>query len=187
MSSAFSAVSRVSWLSTFRLGLRSVSRAFGRLELRPAQRRGAVDDLPLEVGEVHHVEVHDADGAHARRREVERERRAQPAGADRQHPGRLELPLALHPDLRQQQVTRVAQHLRVGELGQLLLRLHRRATARDARHDGEHVARAHRRVGRVEVADVGVVEVQVDEVPQPAVVLHQMALEAAVGRPAVRR
>ena len=32
------------------------------------------------------------------------------------------------------------------------------------------------------MADVGVVQVQVDEVPQAAVLLHQVALEAAVGR-----
>ena len=139
-----------------------------------------MDDLPLEVGEVHHVEVHDADGADAGRGQVERQRRAEPAGADREHPRRLELPLALDADLRQQQVPGVAQHLGVRELGQL--GLDRRPAAGDARHDREHVALAHRRVGGIELPDVGVVEIQVDEVPEAPVVLHQVALEAGVGR-----
>ena len=81
-----------------------------------------------------------------------------------------------------QEVPGIPEHLRVRELGQLLLRLHRGTAAGDARHDGEHVALAHRRVGGVEVTDVGVVEIEIDEVPEAAVLLHQVTLEAAMGR-----
>ena len=43
----------------------------GGLDLRPADVVHAVDDLTLQVGDVHHVIVDDADGAHTRRGEVE--------------------------------------------------------------------------------------------------------------------
>jgi hypothetical protein len=139
-----------------------------------------MDDLPLEIGQVHDVEIHDAHGADAGRRQVERQRRPQAARADGEDPSRLEPPLALDSDLGQQQVPGVAQHFRMGELGQL--GVDRRPPARDARHDREHVTLAHRGVGGIQLPDVGVVEIQVDEIPQAAVVLNQMALEAAVGR-----
>ncbi len=104
-----------------------------------------MDDLALEIGEIDHVEVHDADRAHSRRGEIEREWRAEPSGADGEHACRLELALALEAHLRQQEVAGVSQDFGVGQLGQL--RLHRGAPARDARHDSEHVAFAHRGSG----------------------------------------
>ena len=54
------------------------------------------------------VVVDDAQRAHARRRQVQRGRRAEPAGAEQQHLGVEQLGLALEPDLRHQQVARVA-------------------------------------------------------------------------------
>ena len=61
---------------------------------------GAVQDLALQVAEVDGVEVDDADGADAGRGQVHRHRRAEPAGADAQHLGGLQLLLPLHPDFR---------------------------------------------------------------------------------------
>ena len=101
------------------VGIEIGEASLGRLELRRAEGGGAVDDLPLEVGEVHHVEVDDPDGADARRGEIERQRRAQSAGADGEHARGLELALSLHADLGQQEVPRVPQNLGVGELRQL--------------------------------------------------------------------
>ena len=65
------------------------------------------------------VEVDQADGAYAGGGEVERERRAEASGADAEHLGGLELLLALHAHLGQDEVAGVAGDLFVGELGEL--------------------------------------------------------------------
>ena len=79
-----------------------------RFELRPADVGRAVDDLTLQVAEVDDVEVDDAESADARRGEIERRRRAEPAGADAEHARRLQPPLPFLADFRQQQVPAVA-------------------------------------------------------------------------------
>src|SRR5213593_4186113 len=94
MSSAFSDVSRVSNVSTCTLGFRSWRRA-RRLELGRPHRGRAVEDLTLQVGLVDDVEVHEPERAHARRGEVQRRRRAEPARAYEQDAGGLELFLPL--------------------------------------------------------------------------------------------
>ena len=70
-----------------------------RLDLRSADVVVVVEDLSLQVAEVDDVVVDEADGADARQRQVERHRRAEPAGADDQHPGCHELALADAADL----------------------------------------------------------------------------------------
>ena len=65
-------------------------------------------DLALEVREVDDVVVDDAERAHPGGREVERGRRAEPAGAEQEHLRVEQLELALEPDLGHQQVARVA-------------------------------------------------------------------------------
>ena len=87
----------------------------GGVELLAADVRGGVDHLALEVGEVHHVEIDDADAADARGREVQAERRAQAAGAHQQDFGRFEFLLALDADFRDDQVAAVAQDFVVRE------------------------------------------------------------------------
>jgi hypothetical protein len=67
-----------------------------------------VDDLALEVGDVHDVVVDDAQRPDARRREVERGGRAQAAGAEQEHLGVEQLLLALDADLGQEEVAAVA-------------------------------------------------------------------------------
>ena len=74
-----------------------------------------VDDLALQVGEVDDVEVDDAERADTGGGQVQRQRRAEAAGADAQHARGLQLLLALHADLGHDQVARVAQDLVVGE------------------------------------------------------------------------
>ena len=66
-------------------------------------------DLPLQVRLVDDVRVDDADSPDARRGEVERRRRAEPAGADQQdlRVEQLQLPLLAH--LRDQKVAAVAR------------------------------------------------------------------------------
>ena len=46
----------------------------GRVELGPAQSGGAVHDLPLKIGQVDDIEVHDPDRADSGRGQVERQR-----------------------------------------------------------------------------------------------------------------
>ena len=70
-----------------------------------------MDHLTLQVGEIDHVVVDHAEGADAGRRQVQRGRRAEPAGAEEQHLRVQQLELALEPDLRQQQVAGVATAL----------------------------------------------------------------------------
>ena len=81
------------------------------VKLRPPTSLVRVDDLPLQVARVHHVEVHQAQRADARRRQIERQRRTQPAGAHAQHLRRLQLLLALHAHFGQDQVARIARDL----------------------------------------------------------------------------
>src|SRR3990172_1869436 len=75
------------------------------------QEGGGVEDLRLQVCEVNHVKVHDAEAADAGGGEVLRERVSEPSGADDQGGRLLEPDLALHADLGQDQVTRVALNL----------------------------------------------------------------------------
>ena len=71
-----------------------------------------MDDLALEVRVVDDVGVDDAERADAGRREVERRRRAEPAGADQEHARVEQLLLALLADLGDEDVARVARPLR---------------------------------------------------------------------------
>ncbi len=145
-----------------------------RLDLRAPHVLRPVHDLTLEVRRVHHVEVHDAERADARRREVHPRRRAQAPRADHQHARRLQTPLPLHADLGHDEVAAVTRDLVVRERGQLLGRYRRsrthfglrRRAARDGRDDGDGVAVFDRRVEPLRVAYVLVVDVDVDEIPQ---------------------
>ena len=74
-----------------------------------------MQDLPLQVRLVHHVVVDDPQPPDARRGQVERRRRAQPARADQQHLGLEQLRLARLAHLGDEQVAAVAVALRVGE------------------------------------------------------------------------
>ena len=69
---------------------------------------GAVENLTLEVGKVHRVEIHDAKPADAGGGQVHRDRRAQPARPDAQDAGRANFLLALQPYFGQNQMPRVA-------------------------------------------------------------------------------
>jgi hypothetical protein len=70
-----------------------------------------VDDLALQVGLVHHVEVDDAKRADTRRGQVHQRRGPEPASADDQDLGVLEPPLAGLADVRDDQVPGVAPDL----------------------------------------------------------------------------
>ncbi len=67
-----------------------------------------MDDLALEVGQVDLIVVDDAQRPHARRGQIQRDRAAEPAGAEQQHLGVEQLLLTVGPNLGEQQVARVA-------------------------------------------------------------------------------
>ncbi len=73
-----------------------------------------MQDLPLQIAEIDHVEIDEADAADAGGREIQAQRRAETAGADEQHARGLEALLPVHADLGHDQVPAVA--------GDLLLR-----------------------------------------------------------------
>ena len=53
----------------------------GGLDLGPAHVSGVVQHLPLQVGQLNHVEVNDSNGAHPSQRKVDGGGRTQPTGA----------------------------------------------------------------------------------------------------------
>ena len=77
---------------------------------------GRVEDLALEVRRVDDVGVDEAERADAGRREVERRGAAEAARAEQEHLAPEQLRLAGLADLGEEDVTRVAIALRVGEL-----------------------------------------------------------------------
>ena len=73
-----------------------------------ADVRRVVHDLALQVVERDAIVVDDAEGADAGGGEIHEDRRAEPARADDEHLGRLELLLPLAADLAQHQMPLVA-------------------------------------------------------------------------------
>ena len=140
-----------------------------------------MDHLALQVGEIDHVEIHQADAADAGRREIQAERRAQAAGADQQHFGGLQLQLAFHADFGHDQVPAVAQDLVFRKLGGC--RLGRRSHATRRRCEGtmrDGVAVLHRRGILLQIADVFVVQVDVHEAAQLAFIVEKLLAQIGV-------
>ncbi len=82
-------------------------RLAGALGLRRADIGGREDHLPLQVRQRHFVVVDHPERADARGGEVQKHRRAEPAGADHQNARGLELGLARAADLAQHDVARI--------------------------------------------------------------------------------
>ena len=126
--------------------------------------------------------------ADARGGEIERHRRAEAAGADAQDARRLQLALPLEADLGEDQVPAVALVFLRRQRRQLPLGDRRaRRAARHRRDDAERVARLQGGVFLLQVADVLVVQVDVDEAPQLAFVVVEVLAQVAVGRDQVRQ
>ena len=102
-------------MTTSTSGLSCGERLLGRVDLALADAVHVVQDLALQVRRVDDVHVDDAERADARGREVERGRRAEPAGAEQQHAALEQLLLPGLADLGQQDVAPVAVALLGGE------------------------------------------------------------------------
>ena len=81
----------------------------GRIEFLAADVLGPVNHLALEIGEIDHVEIDQADATHAGGGEIQAERRAQAACADQQDLGVFQFQLPVHADFGHDQVARIAQ------------------------------------------------------------------------------
>jgi hypothetical protein len=98
---------------------------FGR-----ADRIGAVENLPLQVGEVDLVGVGEGEFADAAGGEVERRRASQATGADDQRMRRAQPLLALDPYFIEQDVAAVAEELLVVQIVKISSILRPASTAR---------------------------------------------------------
>ncbi len=70
-----------------------------------------MEDLPLEVGEIHQIRVHHPQGTYPRSRQIEGHRRSQSPDADQKDPGRRQRPLPLRPHLRQYEMPGVPEEV----------------------------------------------------------------------------
>ena len=71
----------------------------GGFQLGAANVPHAVDDLALQVAQLHGVVIDDAQRAHTRRSQIQQGRGAQAAGTNDQHTGVAQPPLPLQADL----------------------------------------------------------------------------------------
>src|SRR5207249_7495134 len=98
------------------LGIDVAELVGGGLALGTANVLHSKDDLPLEVRDVDGIEIDEAESADAGGGEVERQRRAESAGADNQHLRALEPLLPVETDLGHDDVARIAREFGLGEL-----------------------------------------------------------------------
>src|SRR5579862_2483451 len=148
----------------FDVGIQVGQPRAGRFALVLADVAGAKSHLPLQVGEINHIEIHQAQFAHARRGQIQAQRRSETASADQKNLGIFQLELTLHTDFRHDQVAAVAQNFFVGQAGHFRLRiggLRGGASPRDGWHDAHHVAVFYRRSFLSHVANVFVVQIDV--------------------------
>jgi hypothetical protein len=102
-------------------GIHLMQAVAGRFELAASHIACAVQQLALQVGEVHHIMVDEPQRAHPGGREVEGHRRAEAAGTHDQHAGGLEALLPLRPHARENEVSPIAVALGSGERGHFVV------------------------------------------------------------------
>jgi hypothetical protein len=95
------------------VGIDGLQRRLRGFDLHRADRVRAVEDLPLQVGEVDLVAIGDRQPADARRGEIERGGATETARADDQGMRRSQPLLSFDPDLGEKDVTAVAEELLV--------------------------------------------------------------------------
>ena len=82
------------------MGIDARDRLRRALGLRPARRRGRMDDLPVQVRERDDVVVDDSERPHPGAGEILQRGRAKPAGADDEDTSGLQLVLSRAADAR---------------------------------------------------------------------------------------
>ena len=165
----------------FRFGLIALSFSSALLQLVFAHVGREMNDLPLQIAEIHRVELDHADGADARRSQVQRNGRAESARTDEQHFRCLEPFLTLHADFRENQVARIAFDIFVGQFRAVFddrLNLGEIA-ARNRRNDGDLVAFVDGSIVALG-ANVLVVDVHAHEIAQFAVLAVEVRAQLGV-------
>ena len=87
-----------------------------RNQFRPSHIRGAVNYLALQVGKVHHIEVHDAKPSNPSGGEVKRQRRSKPSCTNAEYVRFLQLKLPFHADFRHDEVAAVTKNFILAQL-----------------------------------------------------------------------
>ena len=100
----------------FDIGIDARDGFLGGLRLGAAHVGVRVENLALQIGIIHGVEIHDADLADARRGEIHGDGRAEAARADAQDAGGFDLLLPGQTDFRQDQMPRVTADFFVVQL-----------------------------------------------------------------------
>ena len=100
----------------FDQGVDLLDRVARALRLGPTDITRTVNDLTLEVGLVHHVELDNAERAHTRGCEVHQRRAAEPARAHAQDTRVLQPLLSRHADIGDDQVAAIPAHFLNGEV-----------------------------------------------------------------------
>src|SRR5262249_3707388 len=149
---------------------------FGGLQFLSADVLRAMQDLSLQIAVIDDVEIDQPQPPDAGRRQIQTQRRTQSARADQKRARGLQFALTFQPDFGQNQVAVVASQFVFVQFGQFCQRLFYRG-ARAAgyrRDDADLVLLFDRGVFFLQVADVFVVDVDVDEAAQLAVGVEEM-------------
>ena len=129
------------------LRVQGAQRHPGRIRFFDPHSGGGVQDLPLQVGDVHPVVVRQPDGSHPGRGQIKGGGRPQPPRPDHQHPGPPQTFLSLRPHFGQGQMTGVAARLPSPGGGPGVVRDHPRKTpgppSAETIRQGKHLAVAH--------------------------------------------
>src|SRR6266498_3110865 len=99
------------------IGVDGVDPVRRRVHLGPAHVVGVVQELALEIGQVHAIEVGDPQGPHARCGQIHRRGRPEAARSDTQDLRLEQLALPGRSNLGQDDVPRITQDLLLGERG----------------------------------------------------------------------
>src|SRR4029077_829607 len=174
----------------------------GGLDLGPADVVRRKRDLPLEIGVIDDVEIDDAQAAHAGGAKVKSRGRAEPARADHKHLGLGQLELPLHANFGHDQMAAIALNLllrkcapgfgnggRAGDDRHVILlwsSLDSQSyeldsyAAGDRRHNADRIAVLGRRVFLLQVANILVIEVDIHEAANAAVIGVKVLAEIRV-------
>ena len=93
------------------IGIDGLNLLLGALYLGHTQIFGEMDNLPLQIAQVHHIGIHHSDSAYTGRREIERDRRTESAGTHHQHARIHNLLLAFHTHILEQDMTGITLYL----------------------------------------------------------------------------
>src|SRR5262245_872527 len=143
---------------------------FGRIQFLSTDVLRAMQDLSLQIAVIDDVEIDQPQSPDASRRQIQAQRRTQSPRADQKRARGLQFALTFQPDFGQNQVAVVASQFVFVQFGQFGQRLFYRG-ARAAgyrRDDADLVLLFDRGVFFLQVADVFVVDVDVDEAAQLA-------------------